>query len=665
MRDDSAGFFWEDLPTARGKVTYDRPTPPIPDTGWVAPKEFPNLRNVKLLSLDTETRDPSLVEKGPGFRREGEDHAHIVGIAVGTEDGGRWYFPMRHTIAPEQNMDPEHVLAWARDNLCTPGQTKVGANIGYDVDALWSEGVPVTGPFVDVQYAEALLDENRRTYNLDILSHDYLGEGKAADELRSWIIRAYGDESNYRAHIWRAPPCLVGKYGEGDVDRPLRIYAQQRIRLQELGLTELFELETALTPQLIRMRQRGVRVDTEYAKRLDDDLSQGLIEIDARLEALAGRRIDVNVKDDLVRLFKSAGVEYPRTAPTKAYPTGQPSFVKEWLEHCPHPAAKLIAERRRLEKYQTTFVRGYVLDLHVNNRLHALFHPLRGDANGTVSGRFSSSLPNLQNIPVRDVVWGPKLRALFLPDDGEDWCRHDWSQIEYRFLAHYARGPSGASVRERYCSDPTTNFHKLTQSLIHDVTGVALDHKATKNINFGLCYGMGKTKLINDLGVSPSVGDELFAAYHKGVPFVKATYDAASARASQIGHIRTVLGRYARFELWEPVYGEGPALRESAARERYGRVRRAFTHKTLNRLLQGSAADLMKKAMVDLDKAGVERVLGPMLLTCHDETGHSKPRTKEAQEACDLVKHTMENCLKLRVPVIAEQSVGANWGECK
>jgi DNA polymerase I-like protein with 3'-5' exonuclease and polymerase domains len=663
MREDAVGFFWEDLATARKRGEYARVIPPVPDNGWVAPKEFPRLTDAPVLAIDCETRDTGLITMGPGFRRTGEDGAEIVGLAVGTPEGGRWYFPMRHTIAPEQNMDPGAVLAWARDNICTPGQTKVGANLAYDVDALWSEGVPVTGPFVDVQYAEALLDENRRSYALDKLGLSYLGEGKTSTELRDWCVRAYGDEV-YRANIWRAPPCLVGPYAEGDVDLPLRIYEHQKLLLEQQSLTQLFSLECSLLPQLVRMRQRGVKVDIAYAKILDDELSSSIDLAQARLDGVAGKPINVNSRDDLQRLFDKAGVEYPMTKPESGAP-GVPSFAKEFLSHCSHPVAELITEIRKLTKYRDTFVRGYVLNLNVMGRLHALFHPLKGDENGTVSGRFSSSLPNLQNIPVRDPVWGPRLRALFIPEDGEVWGRHDWSQIEYRFLAHYARGPSGVMVRQRYNDDPTTDFHDMTQELIRVETGTTLDRKPVKNINFGLCYGMGKKKLTNDLGLDDEAGERLFEAYHTGVPFVKATYEAAQNQAATQGYIFTVLGRRARFPLWEPVYGNGKALPEDQAVTEYGRIRRAFTHKTLNRLLQGSAADLMKTAMAAIDEAGIEDTLGPMLLTCHDETGHSVPQTAAAREALDEVKHIMETCMVLRVPVIAEQSTGLNWGQCK
>lgn len=673
MRDDSIGFFWEDIQSREKRGHYARPIPPIPENGWTAPTEFPRLAEAKVLGLDCETRDPNLRETGPGFRQLGDAHAHIAGIAVGTEDGGRWYFPMRHTIAPEQNLNPDHVLAWARDNICVEGQVKVGANLGYDVDALWSEQVPVTGPFIDVQYAEALLDSGRRTYNLDALAGTYLGESKVKDELRKWIERAYGEDEEYRQYIHAAPPCLVGPYAEGDVDLPLRIWAKQKPLLEEQFMLGLFDLETELIPLMVQMRQRGVRVDLEYAKRLDDELTQAIIELDTKLIAVAGRKLNLSPdndipKSDLASIFDTAGVVYPRTA------KGAPSFVKEWLEHVSHPAGVLVRERRQLQKYRNTFVRSYVLNKNVNGRLYALFHQLKGDDNGTVSGRFSSSLPNLQNIPARDEVWGPKLRALFLPDEGESWGRHDWSQIEYRFLAHYARGDSGDEVRRKYSEDPETDFHEMTLDLVAedmewDVSTKEkrkIHRKPVKNINFGLVYGMGKETMASNLGLSLERSDFLVKKYHQAVPFVKATYEVAQTRAQDRGYIVTILGRRARFNLWEPRWGDGFALPHAAAVEKYGsKVTRAYTHKSLNALLQGSAADLMKLAMRDIHRAGCTAVLGVPLLTCHDELAHSVGESKVQREALDEVKHIMENCMTLKVPILAEQSIGANWGECK
>jgi DNA polymerase-1 len=669
-------FFWEELQAKdlQIKRPKNRLTPLIPDTGWVAPNAFPRLSDARVLGLDTETKDRALLEKGPGFRRDGEEGAHIVGMSVGTLDGGRWYFPMRHTVAPEQNLDPAHVLAWARDNLCTEGQAKVGANLSYDVDALWSEGVPVTGPFIDVQHAEALIDSNRFTYNLDALSTSYLGETKKKSELAKWIELAYGDD-NYRAYIWCAPPCLVGPYAEGDVDLPLRIWAKQRLILEQQLMMGLFDLETELIPMMVQMRQAGVRVDIEYAKQLDDELTAGILEADMRLRGISGGLLH-NLDPDkdistthLAQLFDAAGVDYPKTA------NGRPSFVKGWLERIGHPAGELVRHRRKLQKYRNTFVRSYILDKHVNGRVYALFHQLKGDENGTVSGRFSSSLPNLQNIPSRDEVWGPRLRALFIPEEGQQWVRHDWSQIEYRFLAHYARGPSGEVVRERYRNDPSTDFHEMTLDLVApfakwDISTPPrrkLWRKPVKNINFGLVYGMGIDTLIEYLGLSREESEAIITNYHDAVPFVRATYNSAKNRANERGYITTFGGRRVRFNLWEPRFNtlRKTALKYDDAVEEWGpRVSRAYTHKALNGLLQGSAADLMKTAMRDIHRSGATKVVGVPKLTCHDELGHSANASREHQEAISEVKHIMENCMTLTVPIIAEQSRGNNWGDC-
>lgn len=663
MRDDSAGFFWEDLQIKAKRGTFDRPLATIPETGWVAPTEFPRLCDATVLAIDTETKDTELTTKGPGFRRSGDEHAEIVGLAVGTTDGGRWYFPMRHTICPEQNLNPDHVLEWARDNICIEGQTKIGANLMYDVDALWSEQVPVTGPFIDVQHAECLLNENRFEYNLEALSQDYFGEGKVRGVLQDWVERSYGDVDDYRANIWRSPPCLVGPYAESDVDLPIRLWREQQPALERQRLGSLFGLETDIIPLLVRMRQRGVRVDLEYANTLDDELTAGMAVLDGKLRDIAGRDINVGSGDDLARVFDAAGLPYLKT------PTGKASFRKGWLESIEHPVAKLIIQRRTLVKFRNTFVRGYILGAHVNGRVHCLFHPLKGEGNGTVSGRFSSSLPNLTNIPIRDEYWGPRLRALFLGDEGELWGRHDWSQIEYRLLAHYAQGPSGEDVRQRYREDPTTDFHAMTQKIIFDVSGKKLERIPTKTINFGLTYGMGEPELCKRLGLTTAQGTEMFSIYHNGVPFVKKTYEVLAKTASERGWLKTFLNRRARFDLFEPWYRDPenyqPALPYDQAVEKYGpRIRRAYTHKALNRLLQGSAADLLKYAMREFDRAGLDRVI-PLLLTCHDEFGNTVARTKEAFEAMNELRRIMETCLQFQVPILAEQTIDINWGKCK
>lgn len=657
MRADSIGMFWQELDAkAKGeKTVMPRALPPIPDTGWRPPSEFPNLASAKVIAIDCETKDVDLEEKGPGVRRGG----HIVGLAVGTDDGGRWYFPMRHEVQSELNLDPAAVIRWARDNLCRDGQPKVGANLSYDLDYLYEAGVPVAGPFWDVQVAEPLLDENQFSYSLGSLAERHLGEAKKGDALRAWIERAYRTKGEkYRGEIWRSPPSLVGPYAEGDADLPLRILAIQTPRLEAEGLGALWQIESKILPMMVKMRRRGVKVDLAKASQLDNELSTAVDSAQRRLNASAGRVVDVNAANSLKSLFDRVGVQYPLTA------KGNPSFTKDWLEHHPHPACMLITEVRTLTKLRDTFVRGYVLGQHINGRIHCQFNQLKGDDTGTVSGRFSSSNPNLQNIPSRDKVWGPKIRSLFIPEEGEVWTKHDWSQIEYRFLAHYGVGDNAEVVRERYRNDPSTDFHEMVMAM----TG--LDRKPAKNCNFGLVYGMGPPLLAAQLGLTlEDAIEQVFNPYHAEVPFVKATYERASARAMERGFIRTIGGRYARFNLYEErgrfnAGAEREALPfEQASAKWGGKIKRAFTHKALNRLLQGSAADLMKAAMVAVDESGVGGVCGCPLLTVHDELDHSHPDTKEGVEAMEEVKHIMETVMTLKVPIIAETESGPNWGE--
>lgn len=653
-RYDTAGLFWEDQPpvrqSAKRAVAEERPRymPPIPNTGWTTPTEFPRLDAAKVIALDTETKDPHLLDKGPGVRTGG----HIVGLSVGTDDGQRWYFPVRHSLGG--NMDPGMVFRWAKEELGRETQIKVGANLLYDLDYLAHEGVVVRGPLFDVQVAEPLLDENAVSYSLDSLSRKYLGETKVDELLYDWCYEAYGGRPGrpQAANIWRAPVQLVGPYAEGDVDLPLRIFEKQRVELEKQGLWELFQLESAIIPMLLAMRRRGVAVDTVAAQNAYDALT---MEIEELYHSIGG--INIHAAAEIAQMCDRAGIVYPYTK------TGKPSFTKTWLERHADPRIQAIQNIRTLTKARDTFVKGYILEDHVNGRIHAQFHQLRGDENGTVSGRFSSSNPNLQNIPSRHPRLGPLIRGMFIPEPGEKWLKIDWSQIEYRLLCHYGIGESAEKARKMYREDPSTDFHVFTSEL----TGV--ERKSAKGINFGLVYGMGEPSLAGHLGKQLNEVKPIFDAYHENMPFVKETYNVVQSAAQRRGWIRTIGKRLRRFDRWEPSdwnakSDDFEALPLEEARAKWGaRIRRAFCHKALNSLLQGSAADIMKEAMRQIWEAGVCDVLGAPLLTVHDELDWSVPQTKEGMDAAKEVHHIMETCVPLQVPLRAESELGANWGQ--
>lgn len=667
MRFDSIGMFWQDMPTSRKRSERELIRPPVPETGWKAPTEFPNLSSAVILSIDVETYDPELDQSGPGWAR---GVGEIVGFSVGAQDAagniGQWYFPIRHRDTPEDNLDPETCLRWLQEQV-SDNRPKVGARLIYDVGWLAQEGVIVRGPLYDIQYAEALLHSESRSVSLDHLAAKYLGEHKQATLLYQWIADYYGIQANDRCrkYIYNSPPSLVGPYGESDASLPLRIMAAQWPLLAQEGLLDLFDMECRLIPLLVAMRFAGVAVDLARAEQYYDTLGAEVAAIQQNLDRDVGFPISVNSPDDLARAFDAHGIPYGRTAPSERNPEGQPSFTAGFLEACKHRIAQQVVDIRQREKIRGTFIKSYILDNHVNGMVYGSFNQLQSDSAGARSGRFSSDTPNLQNIPIRTAI-GKEIRRIFVPDPGHPyWRKYDYSQIEYRFLAHYAVGDGADNVRQQYNDDPDTDYHQLVHDLILSLTGIDLIRGHTKNMNFGLIYGLGEPSLADQLGLALSKAKELFSAYHKGAPFARATMQATMKEAQAYGVITTILGRKTRFDLWEPAdWGvQGIPLPYGAAVSKYGRVKRAKTHKALNRRLQGSAADLMKKAMLLCYEGGIFAETGVPRLTVHDELDFSDPGGRDA--AFNEMKHVMETAIPLRIPVRADYEIGANWGDAK
>lgn len=630
-------------------------------------KRLPSLKAAKLISLDVETSDPELKSKGPGVRRDGR----LVGISIAVDEGPNFYLPFGHSTG--NLYDREKVLAWARRELCRPNQPKVGANLLYDLDFLAEAGVNVTGPFFDIQVAEPLLDENRDSFSLDTLAEHYLGERKKTDRLDD-LVEARGLKGDSRAHIAELPGDFVAEYAEADADLALRVFHAQRARLDEEGLGDLFALETGLVPLLLAMRRRGVRVDKARAEEVRDDLLARLDGAQARLNALAGFAVNVNAAASIKRGFEKFGLRPGKTA------KGSPSFTHEVLESVDHDFARAVLAARKIEKLVGTFVESAILGTLIGDRIHCQFNQLKSDDSGAVTGRFSSSNPNLQQIPSRDSELAPLIRGLFVPEPGELWGRADYSQIEYRFLAHYGSGRGAEDVREAYRNDPKTDFHAVCAER------AKTDRKKAKNLNFAVVYGAGKKKVAAYLGITIAEAEAFLENYHGELPFIRETYRLAAARAERRGYIKTILGRRRRFVFWEAsdfafskklgvarsraeIVDRIDAARaeavEAGERPPKSGVRRAFTYKALNALLQGSSADMTKKAMLDLWGSGVCSVLGPPLLTVHDELDFSVPNTKIGREAFGEAVQIMANTIKLKIPVYVDGGLGENWGACK
>lgn len=659
----SIGLFWEDRPVSRkrGEFTLG-PMPEIPETGWRPVTEFPNLSAAKVIGLDTETFDPNLRTKGPGW---GRGDGHIVGVSLAVEDGTSWYFPMRHEVQTEMNMDPEQVLRFCRHVLGT-NVPKVGANLIYDIGWLAEEHVSVRGPLYDVQFAEALLDSEAPSVALDDLAQRYLGIGKTTDILYEWLASWFGGAVNdkQRRNIYKSPPSLAGPYAESDAALPIRILEQQWPAMMLRGVVDLFDIECRLIPLLVAMRRKGAPVNTNRAEEVYEDLGKDLIRVEKQLLDIAGQPVNPNAGASLKSAFEKLSIPIPTTLDKKKGVEKQ-SFAAPLLEAMSHPLTDKIVEYRQIAKVRNTFVKGYILDKHVDGRIHCTFHPLKGDKNGARSGRFASSDPNLQNIPVRTEL-GRRVRTAFEASQGARWQKWDYSQIEYRLLAHHAVGPGSRELREIFINDPDADYHEVTIQLIKNLVGLDLERRPAKTINFGLIYGMSEKELMKRLGLSAKAGKELFASYHKAAPFAKATMEDAEQEANRYGTVTTLLGRKSDFNQWGPAQFEygAPGLSYEKALLKYGRVARAYTHKALNRRLQGGAADIMKKAMVDAYEAGLfaEDACGIPVLTVHDELDFEDFNSPDNPAWAEL-RRVMENCVQTRVPIRIDQSVGPNWGD--
>lgn len=626
--------------------------------------QFPDIRNADIISIDCETNDPDLKEKGCGAVRNG----YIVGIAVATRHTAH-YYPIKHEGGG--NLDKKQVFAYLREMLTT-NIPKTGANLMYDLAYLWSEGIQVQGPFYDIQVAEPLLDEEKGSYSLETIAQERLGVGKNEEEMLEYIRAHFGAKSGQeKKYIWRCPAHIVAPYAIDDVRLPILCLDQQLEELAKEDMMDLWRMESDLLPILTKMHLRGVRVDAIYAQQLQREWRSRI----ATLEPLT-KGINARSSKQMASYLDSIGFEYPMTV------KGNPSIKGKWLEANADKIdiAGPMIELKKLKHFEGTFVDGYILGCQVNGRVHGQFNQLKGDEYGTVTGRLSASKPNLQNIPnpEKDPYYSERIRGMYLAEFGQEWLRFDFSQIEYRLLVHFASSlPGGVAdvARQAYIDNPGMDFHQVCAEIVGlDVRyGPKLGRKYAKNINFGLVYGMGVPKLAASLGLSLSEAKEIFALYHAKAPFAKAFTEAASQRAQVRGFVRTIGGRKRRFENWESakfiakedkVDGEIYMLRDkNAALEKWGRVKRAHTHASGNAVLQGSSADMTKKAMVDGEKAGIYDVIGYPMVTVHDELGFSwDPHSRIHVEAAKEMKRIMENAYALRVPVLVSAGTGSNWG---
>jgi DNA polymerase-1 len=584
-----------------------------------------DIKDGDVVAVDLETHDPDLKTHGSGaIIGKGK----VCGVALAYRDE-KYYFPIGH-LHSGQNIGKNSLWKHLNKILFQNKKvTKVFHNAMYDV--CWiraATGMMLKGPVYDTMIAASVIDENRPKYSLDALAKDYLNDNKYKYDLADKAKELHGI-SDPMTNMHKLPYDLVVDYAEQDVSLTLRLWNKFEKIIKTPVNTEsknkktlenIFDIETRLFPCLVEMRFLGVRVDEEKAKTFGDTLKKEQAEILKIIKKETGLDIDIWAADSIQPLLDHQKITDYKITPK----TGRASITKLYLESHTNKYLKMIAKARQLDKLFNTFVSGILKFIH-KGRIHADINQIRSDQGGTVTGRFSMRNPNLQQIPARSEL-GSKIRELFLPEEN-----HKWGSFE-------------------------------------------LEDDEAK---------------------------ELFEKYHSQVPFVRKLSQGLQDFAEKNKNIYTLEDRFCRFDKWEPVNKEWnpekgifeisdyqeidgkkqivkipvPILKRDEAENRYHaekaknrhesdphgqyfekHYRPAFTYKALNRLIQGSAADMTKKAMVDLYEQGIVPHI-----QIHDELCFSIKNDEQAKK----IKFIMENAIKLKVPNKVDYESGPNWGTIK
>ena len=624
-----------------------------PQVEWFPPDDFPDLSKYNEISIDLETKDPDLKTKGSSSMRGQGD---VVGIAVAVKNWSG-YYPIAHESGP--NLERKKVLGWFQDVLKTNAD-KIFHNAIYDLCWIHRLGLTVHGTIIDTMIMTSLVDENRFRYDLNSVSQDYTGMGKSESALQE-AAKEWGVDA--KSEMYKLPAMYVGEYAEKDAEITLALWQELKKQIEYQDLQSIVNLEQEVLPCILDMKIKGVRVSESQVDQLDNQLKKSYDHYIKRIHNDTGIYPEVWAAKSIELVCNKLGIDdFDRTEKTK-----KPSFTKNYLKkhkgHKHSAVLRAIASARELDKLRNTFlesIKNYVY----KGRIHADIHQLRGDFGGTITGRLSYSNPNLQQLPNYTRL-GMGIRSIFMPEEGHRWGCFDYSQQEPRLVVHYALATLGTtgvqSIADKYDLagqhpndldiQKEADFHTMVAKIADIERGQA------KTINLGLFYGMGRAKLQGQLGVTEERAKELLATYHARVPFVKQLIYNTMDRAQKRGWIRTILGRKCRFEMWEPTtFGmHKPQTFEEASLEHGSRnIKRAFTYKALNKLIQGSAADMTKKAMINLRKEGIL----PMI-QLHDELNISF----ESKQQADRIKEIMEQAVPLKIPNKVDFEDGECWGD--
>ena len=645
-----------------------------------------DLNGIDTVAIDIETYDPNLKTKGSGaIRKDG----FICGIAVATKNDLA-YFPLRHSDTDIDYQRINKIWEILNNKIFQNDKiTKVFHNAMYDV--CWIRAVTgkmIKGRIVDTMIAASVIDENRFKYSLDALSKDYLNEEKYKYDLQQKTMEwSGGTVKDPMTNMHKLPASIVKEYAKQDVNLTYKLWKLFDKKIDEVLYTkddgeqktcrQIFELETKLFLCLVDMKFKGVRIDRSKAVLFGRHLKKRRDQIINAIQSKTSIRVDIWAAASIKKLLDHLHIKDYKVTPKSK----MPQLPKDYLRTHNNKCLRMIAKAREYDKAVNTFIDGLLEYVH-EDRIHADINQIRSDTGGTVTGRFSMSNPNLQQIPAKGYI-GSKMRELFIPEEGHKWGSFDYSQQEPRIVVHYAIKlglPGTESLKEQFDRDDA-DFHQIVADMAN------ISRKQAKTINLGLFYGMGKIKLQKELGLDQRQAKELFNEYHGRVPFVKQLSQELIAFAKENKLLFTLYDRFCRFDRWEttnkewnpeinrfnevPLYTKEQAMEAFKAEmldkykenkidanymdyfERY--YTPAFTYKALNRLIQGSAADMTKKAMVDLYDKGIIPHIQIHDELCFSTTDHES----------ELIKSTMENAIPLEVKNKVDFEYGLNWGTIK
>lgn len=642
----------------------------VPDSDWVCPTELPDLTNVRLVALDTETRDDCLgVGMGPGWHTKS---GFIAGISVAWNNGNI-YIPIRH---PDTNcFDHSVVGSWLKKLFSQDQTTFIFHNANYDLGWIWKEwGLKTPKKLGETGVMASLVNENLPSYRLDDLCKWRGLQGKD-ERLLQEAAATYGFK-DLKANMWKLPARYVGIYAEADALQTALLSESLQPEITEQELEEAYRLEVDLVPMVFEMCKRGIRVDTSRAEQAQSRLLTKRNLAISQLSEKLGQTIgiaEINSARHIEKWFVGLNIPFGRTAKSL-----QGKFDSEFLEKHDHWLPKAISEIRQLEVAQSKFLQGFILDFAHNGRIYASINQFRNEDGGTRSHRFSYSSPPLQQMPARNQTplkeeLVAEIRGCFLPEDGEMWCSADYKQQEYKMMVHYAellKARKATQAGDKFRNDPATDFHKM----VAELTG--LPRKRAKDVNFAKAFGAGVAKFALMTGMSLEEAKSTMEQYDVEMPFIKESSDICKRRAEQLGFIRLIDGARSHFDQWEPSYrnrveeqeyrgelGTAPCQLEVAMRRVEdpnhpwnGRLVRSYTHKSFNRLIQGSAARQTKMAMRDCWNAGFIP-----LLQIHDELCFSVTDPEQGRRIAEL----MSNTVRLTVPTSVDLEYGYSWGTAR